>query len=326
MAKEKKVEEEVKDIFKETLKIMESKYGANTVIHGSSLKEQLEVVSSGSLTLDVAMGVGGIPVGKLLEIYGFESCGKSTIIYHVIANFQKIDGEVVLIDFEQSFDKKYAIALGIDVNKLIIINPSCMEDGYNIAETFIKTGKVRLICIDSHTAMMPKKIMEGEIGDVTIGLQARTNSIALGKLKPLLKVNRCTLISAAQLRVAVGSYGDPNVPTGGLAYRFYSDIRLKISKSLDRDNELNKTTIEVTKNKCACPNTKAQFNIGWGIGIMREMELIDLACEFRFIEKSGGWYKVGDSKFQITKLKEFLIDNAEYAIDLEHKVLEKLKR
>ena len=325
MAKAKSTEDQVKDPFKDTLKAMEAKYGANTVIHGNTITEDLEVVSSGSLTLDNATGINGIPIGKLIECYGFESCGKSTLMYHTIANFQKVDGEVILIDYEQSFDKKYAKALGIDVSRLIVINPNCMEEAYNIAEEFIKTGKVRLVCLDSHTAMMPLKIMQGEVGDVTIGLQARINSQALGKIKPLLKHNRCTLWANSQLRVAVGNYGDPNVPTGGLAYRFYTDMRFKVSKSLDRENELNKTTVEVVKNKCACPNAKAQFNINWGTGVDRQMEIIDLACEYKLITKAGGWYTVGENKYQIGKLRELLNDNVEYSTQLEIDIIAKLK-
>jgi len=203
MAKATKTEEN-KDAFQDTMKELEKKYGSGTIIQGKDIKENIEVVSSGSLTLDIATRLGGHPIGKLIEIFGPESSGKTTIILHAIANFQKLPGECVLMDYEQSFDRVYATSLGVDVNRLIIIQPESAEDGYNIGITLIKTGKIRLIAFDSHTAAMPKKVVDGEVGDVTIGLQARINSVSLGKIKPLLKANRCTVMAIAQLRTAVG--------------------------------------------------------------------------------------------------------------------------
>jgi recombination protein RecA len=328
-AEKKTVEvEDKKDPFQETLKAMEKKYGTGTIIHGEDIAEELEVVPSSSLTLDIATNIGGHAVGKCIEIFGPESSGKSTITLHAIAGFQQLPGECVLVDYEQSFDRGYAAALGVDVNKLTIVQPECMEQGYNIIEELIKTGKVRLVVIDSHTAAMPKKVIEGETGDVSIGLQARINSQALGKIKPLLRPNRCTMIGVSQLRVAIGAYGDPNQPTGGLAWRFYSDVRYKVSKILDKDKETNKTTVEVIKNKCAVPWGVAKFNINWGTGVDRMQEILDLAVEYKILIKGGGgWYTITpETKVQGDEaMKVFLSDNPEYAEDITNKVLDRMK-
>lgn len=326
--KEKEGNQAEKSKFEQKLNELEKKFGVGTIIHGTDISEEIEVISTGSLTLDIATGIGGYPIGKLIEVYSFESCGKSTLSLHAIANFQKIEGECILIDFEQSFDKSYAIALGVDVDKLTVVQANSMEEGYNIIEELIKTGDVRLIILDSHTSMMPKKVVDGEVGDVTIGLQARINSQALGKIKPLLKPNRCTMIANSQLRVAVGNYGDPNIATGGLSYRFYSDMRLKITKSLDKEKELNKTTVEVIKNKCAVPGGKAVFNIDWGKGINRMQEIISIAVEFKLLTRGGaGWYTISeDVKIQgDEKMEQFLADNPEFAQMLEQDVIQKIK-
>ncbi len=326
---EKKVKEEVekKDAFEEKLKLMNTKYGSGTIIRGDIIPEIKEIVSTGSFCLDVANNLGGNPVGKLIEIFGPESSGKSTLMLHAIANFQTLEGEVVLIDYEHSFDKSYAIALGVNVDKLIVINPDCSEDGYNIAEELIKTGKVRLVLIDSHTAGVPKSVLDALVGETKISPDARVNSIALKKIKPLLLPNRCTMIASAQLRTAIGDYGTPEKPTGGAAYRFYSDIRYKVSKQVDKERGLNKTVVEVVKSKCAPPFGKAEFSITWGRGVDRQQEIIDLAVEYKLLQRAGGgWYTIGETKLQgDDKLKEFLSDNPEFAIEIEIKVLDKLK-
>lgn len=329
MAKtEKKVKEDnQKDVFQEKLKSLEAKYGSGTVIHGKDILENLEVVSTGSLTLDIATNLGGLPLGKLIEIFGMESSGKSTLTLHAIANFQKLEGNCILLDYEHSFDRVYATAIGIDVDKLTIIQPDCMEDGYNIAEELIKTGEVRLIILDSHTAAIPKVVIEGQIGESKIAPQARINSVALGKIKPLLKPNRCTMIAISQIRNTLTQYGDPNQPTGGYAYKFYSDMRIKVNKTIDGDNEKNKTTAVVIKNKCASPFGKAEFGVLWGKGVDRLGELIDLASEYLIIQKSGSWYSYGDYKIGqgADAVRQLLVDNPEYAADIECKLLDKIK-
>lgn len=186
------------------LEELNKKYGAGTLITGNKALDNLEVVSSGSLTLDIATGIGGIPIGRLLEIFGFESTGKSTLTLHIIAEFQKAGKKCALIDCEHSFDKKYSISLGVNPSDLIISQPECMEDAYNIIEELIKTGEISLIVFDSHSAALPKAVVNGEVGSATIALQARINSIGLGKIHPLLSKYNCTVISPAQLRTAIG--------------------------------------------------------------------------------------------------------------------------
>jgi len=316
-----------KETFEDKLKSLNSKYGMGVIVNGTDMIEKLETVPSGSMTIDIATNIGGLPVGKLIEFMGMESSGKSTLTLHAIANFQKLDGKCVLVDYEQSFDKKYAEALGINMEKLLIVSPECMEDGYNLTEDLISTGEVRLIVHDSHTAAMPRKVVDGDVGDATIGLQARINSQGLGKIKPLLKANRCTMIGISQIRQNVGGYGDPNQSTGGLSWKFYSDMRFKFSKSVDKEGESNKTTVEIIKNKCSCPYGKAEFRIQWGKGVDRWQEIIDAAVEFKLITKGGaGWYTVNETKLQgDEKVKQFLSDNPEYAEYLEQQVRERIK-
>jgi len=323
MAKEK-VE---KTQFESKLKELEKKYGSGSVINGKDIQDKVEVVNSGSLTLNIATSIGGTPVGKCIELLGMESSGKSTITLHHIAEFQRAGKKCVLCDFEQSFDKKYATAIGVNVDDIIILQPECLEDGYNLIEELIRTGEVGLVVIDSHTAGMPKKVVEGEVGQATIGLQARINSTALGKIKPLLMSNNCTLIAISQIRQNIGGYGDINISTGGLAYKFYSDMRLKVSKIVDKENGLNKTIVEVIKNKCGVPFGKAEFQINWGTGIDRVQEIIDLGIEFKVLNKAGSWFTLEDgNKLQGDEaLKQFFIDNPEYSQTIETKVLEAIK-
>lgn len=321
-------EEKKKSALDLKLAELNKKFGKGSIISGKDTLEALDVISSGSLTLDIASSIGGIPRGKLIESFGPESSGKSTLTLHIIAEFQKKGIKCVLCDSEQSFDRKYATALGVDVDNLIIIQPECMEDGYNMIQGLIETKEVGFIVIDSHTSLMPKAVVDGDVGSATIGLSARINSVALGKIKPLLKPNNCTLLAISQQRTNIGGYGDPNISTGGLAYKFYSDMRFKVSKVLDKANELNKTVVEVIKNKCGVPFGKAEFAINWGTGIDRLQEVIDLAVEFGIIVKAGaGWQTMEDgTKLQgDIKVKEYLADNPEYTTNLEKRVIELIK-
>ena len=307
---------------------LNKQYGAGTVIGGKDLGEDIEVVSSGSITLNIATSIGGNPVGKLIEILGPESSGKSTLTLHFIAEFQKAGKKCVLCDGEQSFDRKYATNIGVKVDDLIIVQPECMEDGYNIVQKFVESGEIGLIIIDSHTSLMPRKVVDGEVGDATIAIQARLNSVFLGKIHSHLKKRECTIVAVSQLRTNIGGYGDPNVATGGLAYKFYSDMRYKVSKLTDKINSQNKTTVEIIKNKCGLPFGKAEFMIEWGIGIDRMQEIIDLAVEHGLLKLGGaGWYTVeGDVKIQgDEKMKMFMTDNPKYAKMLEEEIFIKLK-
>lgn len=317
-----------KDPFQDALKVLEGKFGAGTVINGNNV-EDIEVVSTGSLTLDLATGIGGWGVGLLIELYGPESSGKSTMTLHAIANYQEKypDDKMVLLDKESSFDKKYAHSLNVKVDKLVISQPETLEDMYNIAEILIKTDKVRLLVMDSHTSAQPKVIVDGEVGQTQISPAARVNSIGLGKLKPLLKKHRCTIIAVSQLRTAIGAYGDPNKPTGGNGWKFYPDMRVSIAKSIDKEHDLNKTTATIIKSKVSPPFGKAEFNIVWAKGVDRQQEIIDIASEFKILNKAGGWYTLdGGAKIQGDNgMKRFMLDNSEYATDLEDKVITLLK-
>jgi len=318
MAEEKVKKESIVDV-------LNKKYGKGTIIGGGQAPDHLDVVKTGSLTLDIATGVGGNPKGKLIEIFGPESSGKSTLCLHFISEFQKAGEKTMLVDFEQSFDKKYAKSIGVNVEEMFIAQPETMEDGYNLIYEAVLSKEFGLIVLDSQTAMPPKASLESEIGDAKMALQARVNNDALRKIKPNLMSTGTTMITISQLRTNIGGYGDPNVPSGGNAYKFYADMRYKVSKVLDKAKETNKTTVEVVKNKCAPPFGKAEFNIIWGVGVDRIGELIDLAVEYKFLEKSGTWYTVSDTKLQDGKLREFLRDNPDYALELETKVLNKIK-
>lgn len=327
MAKKDENKEELKSKLDQAIKKFESTYGKGSIISGNNSTYDLEVISSGSLLINIATNIGGIPVGKLIEILGMESCGKSTFTLMIIAEFQKAGKKCVLIDYEQSFDKEYAKTLEVIVEDLIIVQPNCQEDGYNMAQALIETGEVGLIVIDSHTAALPKKIVDGDVGENALGLQAKINSTALGKIKPLLRDNKCTMIAISQIRQQIGAYGDPNQSTGGLGYKFYSDMRFKFSKTVEKEKDQNKTTIEIIKSKCGNPFGKAVCNILWGIGIDKVQEYIDCAVELGLLEKkAAGWYVISeDSKVQGDEaLKVFLGDNPGYYEDLQKKVLDKL--
>lgn len=307
---------------------MNAKYGQGTIVGGHLVKEDIEVVSTGSLTLDVATGIGGNPLGRLIEIYGLESCGKSTLCLHFIAEFQKAGKKCAIQDNEHSFDKKYAKALGVDVDSLLFAQSGYMEQAYDIIYDLIDSEQFGLIINDSHTSMRPKRTVEGEIGAATMGLMAKINSDALRKIHPILRPKNCTLISVAQLRTDIGAYGDPLKPTGGYAYKFYSDMRYKLTKIVDKDNSLNKTVVEVVKNKCSSPFGKAEFSILWGKGIDRDGEIIQLATENKIFKLAGGgWYTLPDgSKVQgEIAMKELFNDNPEFKAEIEKKVIETIK-
>ena len=328
-AKASKVkDEEKKDVFQEKLKVLETRYGKGSIVLGKDVSEELEVVTTGSISWDLATKCGGTPVGKLIEYQGMESSGKSTGGLHTMSEFQKAypDDEVVLCDYEQSFDRQYATAVGVNVDRLTILQPESLEDGYNMIQDLIETGKVRLVVIDSHTAGMPKKVVEGDVGDASIGLQARVNSQALGKIKPLLKANRCTVIGISQIRQDIGSMGEVNKSTGGLAWKFYCDMRVKFAKvQTDKEKESNKTEINIIKNKCASPWGKAVLYIDWGVGISKMQELLDMGSELKLINKAGSWYTIGEQKIQGDEAAvQFLKDNENFALELQAQILQLL--
>lgn len=310
----------------EILKDLESKYGMNKPALGD-----LMVVDSGSIQINEATGIGGIPVGKLIELEGKESSGKSTLTLHIIREFQKAFPEksVALIDYENSFDNKYARNIGVDTDSLLIYQPNSLENGYDMILSLIEKELVSLVVLDSHTAAIPKAIIEGEMGDATMGLQARLNSKFCGKLKNLLTRHNCTLLAVSQLRSNIGGFGPSaggDVSTGGQAWRFYSDMRWKVWKMNDKEGEANKTTVDIVKNKMSNPFGQAKFRILWGIGIDNVGEIIDYSVDFGFIKKSASWYVFGENKYQGEEnMRDFLIENADIYSQLKEQVLNRLQ-
>lgn len=304
---------------------LEKKYGLN-VASG----ETLSVVSSGSHTINAATGIGGIPRGKLIEIYGPESSGKSTISLEITASFQQAvpDKRVALFDYEHSYDIKYATSLGVDTDKLLIYQPDSQEQGYDMIIGLMEADLCSLIIIDSHTAALPIKIIEGEMGDITMGLQARNNSKFLGKVKGLMGRTGTSMIAVSQTRANIGGMGEVNVATGGNGWKFYADMRFKIWKTLEKANEANKTTLDVIKNKCAKPFGKAEFDIVWGEGIDNVGEILDMGVENGTIKRAGSWYSWKDMKLgQGTNgVKELFNDNPELLQEITQEVLSKNER
>lgn len=321
MAKQKK---EPKQGISLVLEGLEKKYGLERLE-----PTELTVVNTGSLQLNQAMGVGGTALGKIVEIFGPESSGKSTIVLHQIAEYQKAfpDKKTALFDYEHSFDKKYAKNLGVDVDNLLIYQPETMESGYDMVLALIENNITSCIVIDSQSAAQPKAVLEGDMGDATIGLQARINSKFCMKVKGLLDTNKCTLFIISQLRDAIGSMGEPTTTTGGKAIKFYADVRWKVWKMNDKINELNKTTVDVIKNKLASPFGQAKFAIQWGHGIDKLSEIIDYAVDFDFVKKGGaGWFTLDDgTKLQgMDKMKDHLEENFEELLALEQRVVNRL--
>lgn len=317
-----KVKEE-KRTMESMLSELEKKYGVNRVTIDYN-----KIVSTGSLQLNSAMGTGGTALGKMIEIFGPESSGKSTLVLHQIAEYQKAfpDKKTAYFDYENSFDKKYAISLGVDVDSLLIYQPDTQENGYDMILGLIEKDITSCIVIDSQTAALPKAVLQGDMGDATIGLQARINSKFCMKIKGLLTIHDCTLFLISQLRDKIGSMGEPTTTTGGNAFKFYADVRWKVWKMNDKPNELNKTTVDVVKNKLAPPFGQAKFNIIWGKGIDTLGEIVDYAIEFDIVKQAGSWISYKDIKLQgMEKFKDYLEENFEVILEIEQKVIAKLK-
>lgn len=319
-----KTEETPKNL-EELQKSLNAKYGKGTIVGGTEGKKDFKTVSTGSILFDRATNCGGYPIGKLIEILGPESAGKSTITLHAIAEFQKAGHTALLCDFEHSFDSEYAATIGVDIDTLLYTQPSTMEDGYNLIYDTIKSGLVQLIVLDSHTAMVSQMRLtnDSQIGDAKIAPEARVNSDALRKIKPELDLFNCTVIGVSQLRANIGGMGEVNVGTGGNAWKFYPDMRIKIYKILDRPNELNKTNIEIIKNKCSKPFGKCEVPILWGVGFDKMGEVIDIACEMGIIKKAGSWYSHGENKIGQGKdsVKELFESNPEFYEEIRSQVL-----
>mgnify|MGYP000049660563 CR=1 FL=1 len=316
-----------------TLDRMDKSYGKGAVMRmGDKAIEEIEVISSGSITLNRALGVQGFPKGRIVEIYGPESSGKTTLAIHAIAECQKKGGIAAIVDAEHAFDPYYAKALGVDVENLLISQPDNGEQALEIADNLIRSGAIDILVVDSVAALTPKAEIEGEMGDSQMGLQARLMSKALRKLTGSInKANTCCIF-INQLREKIGvMFGNPETTTGGNALKFYASIRLDIRRSSqikDGDQVIgNKTRVKVVKNKVAPPFRLAEFEIMYGKGISKVGEIIDLGVEFEIVKKSGSWYSYGDVKLGQGKdsVKELLEDNPELLEEIELKVVEALK-
>lgn len=312
-----------------TLDKLDKAYGKGTVMKMSDAAvEDVDAISSGSLGLDIALGVGGYPRGRVIEIYGPESSGKTTLTLHAIAEAQKAGGIAAFIDAEHAFDRFYAEKLGVDIDNLIISQPDHGEQALEIADNLVRSGAIDIIVIDSVAALTPKSEIEGEMGDSKMGLHARLMSQALRKLTASISKTNCTMIFINQLREKIGvMFGNPETTTGGNALKFYASVRLDIRRSTqikDSNNAVlgNKTRVKVVKNKVAPPFKMAEFDIMYGEGISKVGEILDIAVDNEVIKKSGSWFSYDDTKLGQGRdaVKNLIKDNPELMEELEGKI------
>ncbi|MFN7571060.1 MAG: recombinase RecA [Betaproteobacteria bacterium] len=312
---------------------IEKQFGKGSIMRlaEGQVVEDIQVVSTGSLGLDIALGVGGLPRGRVVEIYGPESSGKTTLTLQVIAEMQEIGGTCAFIDAEHALDAQYAQKLGVDLTELLISQPDTGEQALEIADALVRSGSVDLIVIDSVAALTPKAEIEGEMGDSLPGLQARLMSQALRKLTATIKRTNCLVIFINQIRMKIGvMFGNPETTTGGNALKFYASVRLDIRRtgSIKKGEEVigSETRVKVVKNKVAPPFKQAEFDILYGEGISREGEVVDLGAAHNIVEKSGAWYayngeRIGQGK---DNAREFLREHPEMALEIENKIREQL--
>lgn len=316
-----------------TLEKLDKQYGKGTVMKlGDNSIVESEVIPTGSLGLDLALGIGGFPKGRIIEIYGPESSGKTTLAIHAIAQAQKKGGICAIIDAEHAFDKKYAESLGVDTDNLYITQPDDGEQALDIAEQLIRSAAIDLVVVDSVAALVPRSEIEGEMGDSKMGLHARLMSQAMRKLTGAISKTSCSCIFINQLREKIGvMFGNPETTTGGNALKFYASIRLDIRRSTqikDKEGNVigNQTKVKVVKNKLAPPFKTAEFDIMFGKGVSKEGEVVDMGAELGILQKSGAWYsyegqKIGQGRDQV---KQLLLDNPGLMEEIEGKIKAKL--
>ncbi|MBF6615426.1 MAG: recombinase RecA [Candidimonas sp.] len=312
---------------------IEKQFGKGSVMRygDDKVEHDIQVCSTGSLGLDIALGVGGLPRGRVIEVYGPESSGKTTLTLQVIAEMQKIGGTCAFIDAEHALDVQYASKLGVNLNDLLISQPDTGEQALEITDALVRSGSVDLIVIDSVAALTPKAEIEGDMGDSLPGLQARLMSQALRKLTATIKRANCMVIFINQIRMKIGvMFGNPETTTGGNALKFYSSVRLDIRRigAIKKGDEVvgNETRVKVVKNKVAPPFKQAEFDIMYGAGISREGEIIDLGVEAGIVDKAGAWFSYGGTRIGQGKdnSREYLKEHPEMAFEIENRVREKL--
>ncbi len=316
----------------ETLKQIEKQYGKGSIMRlGERTNVDVDVISSGSLSIDYCLGVGGFPRGRIVEIYGPESSGKTTLALHAIAECQKRGGKAAFIDAEHAIDPRYAKALGVDVDELILSQPDSGEQALEITEALIKSGAIDLVVIDSVAALVPQAELDGEMGDANVGLHARLMSKAMRKLAGAMNANNCTAIFINQLREKVGvMFGNPETTTGGRALKFYATIRIEVRKSeaIKNGSDIigNKVNIKVAKNKVAPPFKSTQVDIYYGEGISHVSEVISLGTELEIIDKAGAWFSYNGEKIGQGKeaVRAYLLANPQVDEEITQKIREKL--
>ena len=307
---------------------IERMYGKGAIMRfGDKAELNVDYIPTGSLSLDVALGIGGLPKGRIVEIYGPESSGKTTLALHVVAEAQKRGGEVAFVDAEHALDPTYARALGVQVEDMLIAQPDTGEQALEITEALVRSGAIDVVVVDSVAALTPRAEIEGEMGEAFVGLQARLMSQALRKLAGTVSKTNCIVIFINQLRMKIGvMYGNPETTTGGNALKFYSSVRLDVRKieAIKSGTEIvgNRTRVKVIKNKCAPPFREAVFDIMYGEGISRFGELLDIAVTLELVNKSGSWFSVGDERIGQGRdnAKQYMADHPELAAELEARV------
>ena len=307
---------------------LEKNFGKGAVMRlGDRPEMNVDAIPTGSLALDAALGIGGVPKGRIIEIYGPESSGKTTLALHILAEAQKMGGEVAFVDAEHALDPVYAAALGVDTDNMLVSQPDTGEQALEITDALVRSGAVDAIVVDSVAALVPKQEIEGEMGDTFVGLQARLMSQALRKLAGTISKTNCVVIFINQLRMKIGvMYGNPETTTGGNALKFYSSVRLDVRRveSIKEGGNVvgNKTRVKVVKNKVAPPFREAYFDIMYGQGISKWGELVDLAVQMEIVQKSGSWFSMGDERIGQGKdsVKAFLQENPDIAEKVEAQV------
>ena len=322
-----------KDALATALAQIEKQFGKGAVMKlGDNTAMQVDAISTGSLGLDMALGVGGVPRGRIIEVYGPESSGKTTLALHILAEAQKQGGEVAFIDVEHALDPVYAEALGVDINNLLVSQPDTGEQAMEICEALVRSGAIDAIVVDSVAAMVPRAEIEGEMGDSHVGLQARLMSQAMRKLTSVIGKTNTVCVFINQLREKVGVvYGNPEVTTGGRALKFYASMRIDVRKGEQLKNSDNqfigsRTKVKIVKNKVAPPFRSAEFDIMYGTGISKEGEILDLGVEYGVIKKGGSWFSYGDRRLGQGRdnVKQLIKDEPAFAAQLEQEIKEKI--